>query len=126
MIPCEYNSIKPSSLYLSTLVNLPPKKNFHFYPSDTQPNLKIIQNFLQKYFAVSKIPSTFAPAIERDAVVNMMERLRKDILSDVGEVGDIQAKFRKLKKNKKTSEEIWKFKIKVLTFATAIKNNDSD
>ena len=29
-------------------------------------------------------------------------------------------------KNKKTSEKIWKIKIKVLTFATAIKNNDSD
>ena len=29
-------------------------------------------------------------------------------------------------KNKKTSEKIWKFKIKVLTFATAIKNNDSE
>ena len=71
---------------------------FENYPSDTQLNLKIIQNFLQKYFAVSKIRSTFAPAIDRDAVVNMMERLRKDILSDIGEVGDIQAKFRKLKK----------------------------
>ena len=57
----------------------------------------------------------------------MMERLRKVILSDIGEVGDIQAKFRKLKKEiKKTSEKIWKIKIKVLTFATAIKNNDSD
>ena len=30
------------------------------------------------------------------------------------------------KKQKKTSEKIWKIKIKVLTFATAIKNNDSD
>ena len=77
--------------------------------------------------------STFAPAIERDAVVTWWKRgwgTRKDRnrgmrLEDPSECPEVvpEETFKK-NKSKKTFEKIWKIKIKILTFAPRFERND--
>ena len=70
-----------------------------------------------------KICISFASAIERDSGNKWWTN--GEFLLNLQSVGILKIPKAE-EKNKKTSEKIWKIKIKVLTFATAIKNNDSD
>ena len=88
--------------------------------------VKIVVKKLWKYLENMFYSSTFAPAIERDAVVTWWKRgwgTRKDRnrgmrLEDPSECPEVVPKELPKKINrKKTSKNIWKIKIKILTFA---------